>query len=127
MQARRSARASGRSSLRRGHPRFRVAAVATAAVIGLAAVGIANAAPGPRLYPDLRTRPPGDLRFDTVQIEGVPRPVLRFSNTVWNAGRGPLYLVAKTDKQAKKSQVSQRIYSTSSGTGQYDQRHVGDF
>jgi hypothetical protein len=71
--------------------------------------------------------PPSDLQFDTVTIDGVARPVLRFSNTVWNAGQGPLHLVAKTDRQNKKSQVSQRIYSNSTASGSYDQRHVGDF
>ena len=107
----------------------RLRPLAAAAIAGILAIAglSARAAPGVRQYPDLRTLPPSDLRFDTVSINGVMTPVLRFSNTVWNAGTGPLHLVAKTDQKAKKSQVSQRIYSNSTATGQYDQRHVGDF
>jgi hypothetical protein len=97
------------------------------AVLVLSAVPTAQAAPGTPQYPDLRTLPPHDLRFDTVPIDGVMRPVLRFSNEAWNAGSGPLHLVAKTDRQSKKSQVVQRIYSSSTASGQYDQRRVGDF
>jgi Lysyl oxidase len=102
---------------------------AAAALIGLVLIvgPSAHAAPANRQYPDLRTQPPSELRFDAVPIDGVTRPVLRFSNTVWNAGRGPVHLVAKTDRQAKKTQVFQRIYSNSTASGQYDQRHVGDF
>jgi hypothetical protein len=100
----------------------------TAIVAGLLiAVSSADAAPGTRVYPDLRTKPPTDLHFDTVSIDGVARSVLRFSNTAWNAGRGPVHLVAKTDRQTKKSQVFQRVYSNATASGQYDQRHVGDF
>jgi Lysyl oxidase len=87
----------------------------------------ASAAPGNPQYPELRTLPPSDLMFDTVLIDGVARPVLRFSNTVWNAGSGPLHLVAKSDRQSGKSQVFQRIYSNSTASGRYDQRHVGEF
>ena len=79
------------------------------------------------MYPDLRTLPPSDLRFDTVSIDGVMQPVLRFSNTAWNAGQGPLDLIAKNDRQTKKSQVYQRIYSNTTASGPYDQRRVGDF
>jgi Lysyl oxidase len=111
----------------RGSHRFR--AIAAAAVLGILAIAVpaARAAPGVRQYPDLRTQPPSDLRFDSVSINGEVRSVLRFSNTVWNAGSGPVHLVAKTDRQAKKSQVFQRIYSNSTASGQYDQKHVGDF
>jgi hypothetical protein len=119
--------ATDRSASRRIWPGLKaLAALATLGVL-LIAVPSARAAPGNPQYPDLRTLPPADLRFDTVSIDGVARPVLRFSNTAWNAGSGPLHLVAKTDRQSKKTQVFQRIYSNSSGTGQYDQRHVGDF
>jgi Lysyl oxidase len=107
----------------------RLRALAAAGFLGILVIAgpAARAAPGIRQYPDLRTRAPSDLRFDTVSINGVPTRVLRFSNTVWNAGSGPVHLVAKTDRQANKSQVFQRIYSNSIASGQYDQRHVGDF
>ena len=110
-----------------GRHRLRVMAVAGFIGILVSAGPIVQAAPAARRYPDLRTQPPSDLRFDTVPIDGVPTRVLRFSNTVWNAGNGPVHLIAKTDRQAKKSQVFQRIYSNSTASGQYDQRHVGDF
>src|SRR5262245_37500034 len=94
-----------------GRHRLRTAAIAGFLGILMIAGPTARAAPAARQYPDLRTQPPSDLRFDTVSINGVPTRVLRFSNTVWNAGSGPVHLIAKTDRQAKKSQVSQRIYS----------------
>jgi Lysyl oxidase len=108
---------------------YRLRAFAAAVLMGLLLVTgpSVRAAPGSPRYPDLRTQAPRDLRFDTVSIDGVARRVLRFSNTVWNAGSGPVHLIAKTDRQAKKSQVFQRIYSNSTASGQYDQRHVGDF
>ena len=48
--------------------------------------------PGPPLYPDLQTLPPQDLRF--AEVNGTH--VLRFTNTVWNAGNGRLELEAAT-------------------------------
>lgn len=59
------------------------------------------------LYPDLRTLAPSDLRFDTVTYLGVTSKVLRFSNTVWNAGQGPLELHGTPDGT---SVVTQRIF-----------------
>jgi len=90
------------------------------------AAAAANSATEPR-YPDLKTLPPRDLRFDTVTIDGAATPVLRFANSVWNAGQGPLHLVAKTDRALQKTQVFQRIYANTSATGRYIERHVGDF
>lgn len=84
---------SGR--FRRWPPRWRRLAVALAgAWLALAAsdptrVGVD--AVGPRA-PDLRTVPPNELTFDRVFIRGERRHVLRFTNTVWNAGEGPLEL-----------------------------------
>lgn len=60
-------------------------------------------------------------------INRVSAPVLRFSNTAWNAGQGPLHLVAKNDRARKKTQVFQRIYAAQTATGPYDERHVGTF
>jgi hypothetical protein len=57
--------------------------------VGLAAD--VQPAAGAPLYPDLRTLPPRDLRFDVTSTDnGSNRTVLRFTNTVWNAGEGPL-------------------------------------
>jgi len=44
------------------------------------------------LYPELRTLAAYDLGFDQVDIAGEQVHVLRFSNTVWNAGEGRLEL-----------------------------------
>lgn len=62
-----------------------VVAVLMSAVVGLE--GVVGA--GPTRYPDLRTRRPADLQFATLD-DGTH--VLRFSNTVWNAGPGRLEL-----------------------------------
>lgn len=58
-------------------------------------------------YPDLKTVPPSDLRFETVTYQGVTSKVLRFSNTVWNAGQGPLELHGEA---GGSSTITQRIY-----------------
>jgi hypothetical protein len=77
------------------------------------------------LYPDLKTLKPTDLQFATATINGTAHQVLRFSNTVWNAGEGPLELRAKTvtTTSGKKTRVSQRIYDDAGG---YITRHAGD-
>ena len=103
-----------------------IALQALLAMFLLVAPQAALASHGPH-YPDLRTLPPDDLRFDTVSIDGLSRQVLRFSNTVWNAGQGPLELVAKNDRARKKTQVFQRVYRAPSASGAYDEHHVGTF
>jgi hypothetical protein len=118
-------------SIRSPHARswYPVLVLTAAAVVGVLVVVAPSTGAPPRnvQYPDLRTEAPRDLQFDTVSIDGATRSVLRFSNTVVNAGSGPVHLVAKTDRQSQKTQVVQRIYSNSSASGQYLQRHVGDF
>jgi hypothetical protein len=74
------------------------------------------------LYPDLKTLKPADLRFGTETINGTTHKVLRFSNTVWNAGQGRLELQAET--VGASSKVYQRIYDDAGG---YTKVHVGDF
>jgi hypothetical protein len=74
-----------------------IAAAAVLASVTMAAVAALASAPDARaatsLYPDLRTFPPTDLRFETAVFpDGVTRNLLRFSNTVWNAGQGPMEL-----------------------------------
>jgi len=107
-------------------PRPGFAPILLVAALCLAIPSPTIATDGPH-YPDLRTLPPSDLKFDTAVIDGVSRPVLRFANTVWNAGRGPLHLVAKNDKARRKSQVFQRTYSDYAATGAYTERRVGEF
>jgi hypothetical protein len=71
-------------------------------------------------YPDLRTLPPSDLRFETVNYQGVTSKVLRFSNTVWNAGQGALELHGAP---GGTSAVTQRIFDDAGG---YAELKVGD-
>lgn len=70
--------------------------------------------PGGRalLYPDLRTLPPEDLRLGTELVDGATHQVLRFANTIWNAGEGPLELRGTRTDQ---SEVHQRIYDAEGG------------
>jgi hypothetical protein len=106
-----------------------MATMATALLLGSGVVLLSfasEARAATPLYPDLKTLNPTDLRFGTATIAGTTHKVLRFSNTVWNAGEGPMELRARTVKTSsgKKSRVSQRIYDDAGG---YTSKHVGDF
>jgi len=95
------------------------------------------------LYPNLKTLKPFDLQFDTQTIDGETRQLLRFSNSVYNAGRGPLELLGETVTMPdghEKTRVYQRLYSasgeritTTNAVGTYvyhpehDHFHFGDF
>ncbi len=88
-----------------------------ALVVALSAVPARAATP---LYPDLKTLSPRDLRFDTTDVDpnggGVIHNVLRFSNTVWNAGPGPLELRGQIDPTTKTGPAIQRVYDNSGGS-----------
>jgi Lysyl oxidase len=77
------------------------------------------------LYPNLKTLKPTDLRFGTQTINGTTHKVLRFSNTVWNAGEGRLELRAKTvsTSSGKKTRVDQYVYDNAGG---FTSKYVGD-
>ena len=60
---------------------------------------------GASLYPDLQTLPPSDLFFD--RISGGTH-ILRFSNTVWNAGEGRLEIQGNPRPPKKKDQNTVR-------------------
>ena len=68
--------------------------LAAMAALLLQASGMPAAGAVTALYPDLKTLPPRDLRFDRTDVSadgsGQIHDVLRFSNTVWNAGEGKL-------------------------------------
>lgn len=57
--------------------------------------------------PDLRTLPPADLQIDTSTKPG--RKLLRFSNTVWNAGDGRLEL--RPENVGGQTKAYQRLYT----------------
>ncbi len=72
---------------------------------------------GPALYPDLRNAPPSGLYFDRrVLSDGLSHYVLRFSNTVWNAGEGRLEI--QGDPNPNRSNT---IYQNN-----YDARYGGN-
>jgi hypothetical protein len=65
------------------------------------------------LYPDLRTEKPTNLHFDQLS-DGTH--VLRFSNTVWNAGEGRLELEGNPHPQQDASkQIYQNLYDAPIG------------
>ncbi len=126
-----------------------LASVASAVLLA-SAITLLSAAPGAQaanpkpLYPNLKTLKPKGLRFGTYPIDGTRHHILRFTNTVWNAGQGPLDLRGKTvttPSGKKKTKVFQRIYDrkgdykTSEAVGlfvyhpapSHDHFHFGDF
>lgn len=75
------------------------------------------------LYPNLKTLAPFNLRYDSAVINGSTHQVLRFSNTVWNSGEGPLELRGET-VSTERTKVYQRIYND---TGGFTEQQVGEF
>jgi hypothetical protein len=118
-----------------------LALLAASGVVALLLTPGAQAEPR-LLYPNLKTLKPGDLRFDRETIDGTTHQVLRFSNTAYNTGQGPLEMLGKTITTStgeEKTRVYQRIYSATGirettnavGTFAYhpahDHFHFGDF
>jgi hypothetical protein len=99
----------------------RIRLASAIAVVGLVCAAAPAASSGATIkYPDLKTVPPSDLRFETVNYMGVTSKVLRFSNTVWNAGGGPLELHGSP---GGTSSVTQWIFDDAGG---YTEVKVGD-
>jgi hypothetical protein len=115
--------------LRTGRAVFSLAMIgaATLLAVGVALLLVSEAPAATPRYPDLKTLQPYDLRFETRVVDetGTPHNLLRFSNTVWNAGEGPLEIHAKTvgSKSAKKTRVFQYIYDDAGG---FTSKQVGD-
>jgi len=93
-----------------------ISAALLASAVALLSASGARAATS--LYPDLKTLEATDLVFDTATINGSTRNVLRFSNTVWNAGEGRLEIRPKTvnTSSGKKTRVYQYIYDDAGGS-----------
>jgi hypothetical protein len=76
-------------------------------------------AAGTPLYPNLKTLPPRDVRFDRTDTSadgsGVLENVLRFSNTVLNTGEGALSVYSKIDPTTKSGTAYQRVFDTGGG------------
>jgi DNA-binding beta-propeller fold protein YncE len=93
-----------------------VLAVFLAVPLALPGIGQTAAATGTPLYPNLKTLPPRELRFDradiTPELSGVFHNVLRFSNDTYNAGDGPLILNATIDPTTLRGPASQRVMNS---------------
>src|SRR3954468_1332026 len=96
------------------HKRLKILVFTAVALFALAQAAVASAAT--TLYPDLKTLPPRALQFDRADVgtgdsgnTGVHN-VLRFTNTVWNSGQGPLVVSAHLDPATKRGNANQRIY-----------------
>jgi hypothetical protein len=81
---------------------------------------------GAALYPDLRTVPPSDVFFDKI---GGGTHVLRFSNTVWNAGEGRLEIQGNPKPPKKRDkgivrQIYQNLYDAPVGGNQVSHKQV---
>lgn len=77
--------------------------------------------PDPFRYPNLHTLPPEDVSLAVVTVGGERRHVLRFTNSIWNAGEGPLELRATSTTTTR---VFQRIYGEE---GMFEDRLAGEF
>jgi hypothetical protein len=100
-----------------------LAAVLAASALVMSAPSAAAA--GTPLYPNLQTLPPDHLSFDTVTLgDGLPHVVLRFGNTAWNNGPGPLELRAEP-LDATTATAYQRVLDAN---GQLvSERVIGEF
>jgi len=73
------------------------------------------------LYPNMRTLPPRELRFDRTDVSadssGNLHNVLRFSNTVYNTGEGPVEIRATINQSLNppSGPAYQRIYDDQGG------------
>lgn len=85
----------------------------------LAAMSATPARSATLLYPNLKTLPPRDLRFDRADVDaeggGMMHNVLRFSNTVWNSGPGPLEMHGLFDPETNTRPAVQRVYDDAGG------------
>ncbi len=92
-----------------------IAAILMAPLVVVAG-GVPAGAAGTPLYPDLRTEPPRDLRFDRADITpdftGVFHNVLRFSQATTNDGQGPLIVDAAINPTTRSGPSTQRIMNS---------------
>jgi concanavalin A-like lectin/glucanase superfamily protein len=90
-------------------------------LLGVLLFGTAATAQATLLYPNLKTLPPRNLKFDYTDISvdgsGVLHHVLRFSNTAYNVGEGPLEIRATIDMSLNppSGPAYQRVYDSNGG------------
>jgi hypothetical protein len=74
------------------------------------------------LLPDLQTLAPSGLRISRYASEG--NTLLKLTNSVWNAGFGPLDLIGVVDPGSGTQHVVQRILKDD---GEYGEEPIGEF
>ncbi len=103
-----------RATSRRAAAAILSALVMTPLVVVAAATPVGAA--GTPLYPDLKTLPPRELKFDradiTPDLSGVFHNVLRFSNDTYNIGQGPVLVNALINPTTKSGPSSQRVMNS---------------
>ncbi|MCA9877472.1 MAG: hypothetical protein KC442_06815 [Thermomicrobiales bacterium] len=77
----------------------------------------------PPLYPNLRTLPVEDLAFDE-HPDNAEVHILRFSNTVWNAGEGRLELESDVDSTDMPKPIYQNLYDAPVGGKQVERKRI---
>jgi DNA-binding beta-propeller fold protein YncE len=94
---------------------FLSAVIAAPIVISTVASAPAQAA-GTPLFPNLKTLPARELRFDradiSAELSGNFHNVLRFSNDTYNAGDGPLIVNGKINLSTLRGPSSQRVMNS---------------
>ena len=94
-------------------------------VVALVPLGAAATAAATRtpLFPDLETLPPRQLKLDRADVSidgsGVLHNLLRFSNTVYNVGQGPLILNADIDPLTRSGPATQRVMNDDGTYAEY--------
>ena len=78
----------------------------------------------PTLYPNLRTRPVSNLSFDRHPNDEATH-ILRFANTVWNAGEGRLELESEVDPTSDKPKpIYQNLYDAPVGGNRTERKRI---
>lgn len=87
----------------------------------------AGACGAPPLYPNLQTLPVSDLSFAMhPDPDRASQHILRFANSVWNAGEGPLELESEVDPTSDQPKpVYQNLYDAPVGGNLIEHRLVG--
>jgi hypothetical protein len=77
----------------------------------------------PTLYPNLRTRPVSNLSFAR-HPDDQATWILRFANTVWNAGEGRLELESDIDSTDMPKPIYQNLYDAPVGGNRTERKRV---
>ncbi len=77
----------------------------------------------PTLYPNLQTLPVSDLHFDQHPTKPATS-ILRFANTVWNAGEGRLELESDSDSPDVPQPIYQNLYDAPVGGNRTERKRV---